>query len=105
VDPYRGSSAIPCARCREALERHSAGYDCPRGHGMWDPSTVIDDTKLAELGTTIPSQVHPGRCPACRKTMEIRRWKGVTIDVCNQHGVFVNADDADYYLARSNRSR
>lgn len=103
MDPYRGSSAVPCARCREALERGPVGYLCPRGHGLWDPTTEIVGTPLARIGTALPTQLHPGRCPSCRATMEIRRWEGVTLDICDRHGVWVLSDDVDYYVGTADR--
>jgi len=95
-----------CARCREALERSDAGFDCPRGHGFWDDDTLtVDGTKIGELGTLIANQLHPGRCPTCRKFMQLRRWNGMTIEVCAKHGVWVGADDVDHYFASAGRSR
>jgi hypothetical protein len=30
--------------------------------------------------------------------MELRRWQGVTLDVCARHGCWVAAGDRAYYL-------
>lgn len=105
-DPYRGSSALPCARCRESLERSPGGYDCPRGHGLWDAGKALHGAMpIAMLGSRVATQLHCGRCPTCRTTMELRRWEGVTFEVCAKHGVWVAAEDADEWLERTGGSR
>lgn len=100
MDPYRGTTAIRCARCREALERTDFGQECPRGHGLWDPEVrVVDGTPAAKLGHALSVQLHPGRCPSCRKTMQVRRYEGVTYDVCDKHGQWATADHQHGYIA------
>jgi hypothetical protein len=99
MDPYRSSSALPCARCSDVLDRTDDGFDCPRGCGFWDPDVrTVGRTAIGELGKRVPTQLHPGRCPTCRQVMELRRWQGVTLDVCARHGCWVAAGDRAYYL-------
>ena len=96
-DPYRGAIAQRCPICRDGpLEAYGAYVRCPRGCGMWDPTVPkIDGVSLAELGRLIEIQLHPRRCLSCGRPMKIRRWSGLTFDVC--HGVWVAGDDIHYY--------
>lgn len=98
-DPYRGTTAMRCAVCLGGLlEPDDSGFSCTSRCGYWQPGiTRVDGTPLSELGRAIEIQLHPRRCPECAQSMQIRRWSGLTYDVCARHGVWVADDDRDYF--------
>ena len=51
---------------------------------------------MAAAGRLLDDQLHPRRCLTCNKQMQIRRWSGLTFDVCAGHGVWVAGDDIHY---------
>ena len=57
----------------------------------------VGGTSIAQLGHLIDPQLHPRGCPTCAKHMQIRRWSGLTFDVCAAHGVWVAGDDIAHY--------
>lgn len=57
----------------------------------------MEGTSIAQLGWLIEPQLHPRRCPTCNRHMQIRRWSGLTFDVCAGHGVWIAGDDIAYY--------
>lgn len=97
-DPYRGTTALRCAVCRDGLlEPDANGFTCSRRCGYWDPRVPrVDGRSLGDLGREIEHQLHPRRCPQCAQPMQIRRWSRMTFDVC-RHGVWVADDDREYY--------
>jgi hypothetical protein len=99
MSAYRVGPTSQCLICKQGpLEPDGDGFRCPNGCGLWDPTIPRPDRKsLAKHGRRVEDQVHPRTCPVCAKTMEIRRWSGLTYDVCAGHGVWVAGDDIDYY--------
>ena len=98
-DPYRGAIARRCLICRDGpLDPDGDGFRCPRGCGLWDPTVPkVEGTSIAQLGRLIDPQLHPRRCLTCDKHMQIRRWSGLTFDVCAGHGVWVAGEDIAHY--------
>ena len=99
MSAYRVGPTSQCLICKQGpLEADGDGFRCPNSCGLWDPTIPRPDGKsLAEHGKLVEHQLHPRKCPVCSRLMQIRRWSGLTYDVCAGHGVWVAGDDIARY--------
>lgn len=97
---------------------------CPQAHGIWlaheDLDRIVEDstdeaTPDQEAAAWARSEIEPaelstGRfreCPACAQTLRKDVWKygsGVVIDVCDEHGAWVENGEVERIEAWSEAS-
>ena len=110
-------SATTCPRCSETFTKTTIeGEDvraCPAGHGVWlqlEQLTRIADDDVDEAATGAEdvawtaSEIQPRgltdekfrTCPSCSQTLRKDVWRygsGVVIDVCDEHGAWVDSGE------------
>jgi Zn-finger nucleic acid-binding protein len=110
--------AIACPACESPMRPSRVAdvalYECPECHGLWVPGARFDElvqrATEARRAAAIPPapRVHGGnpnarplryrKCPECAAFMlrkNFRRSSGVVIDVCHQHGTWLDADEIE----------
>ena len=112
-------SATTCPRCSASFTptviEGETVHACPAGHGVWlelEQLTRItdDDVDEASSATEIvvwaASDIEPRgltsekyrTCPACSQTLRKDVWRygsGVVIDVCDEHGAWVDGGEIE----------
>ncbi len=105
-----------CPICTEVMsqqDRDGVTIDVCSSHGIWlDKSELlsITETERHRDGTflfadlfrseSVPG-VDPSRvlnCPHCSEAMEIEKYKGVHLDWCRQHGIFLDSGELEAIL-------
>jgi Zn-finger nucleic acid-binding protein len=110
---------LPCPACDVAMPpAQVAGApvsECRQCHGLWAPGAHFDRLveRAAEArqnagaaaaaprvrrGTPSPEQLRYRKCPECRGFMlrrNFRRASGVILDVCREHGTWLDADEIE----------
>ncbi|HVN38572.1 MAG TPA: zf-TFIIB domain-containing protein [Myxococcota bacterium] len=110
--------ALACPACESPMKSsHVADValcECPQCHGLWVPGARLDElvrraTEARRAAAVPPApRVHGGnpnsrplryrKCPECAAFMlrqNFRRSSGVVIDVCHQHGTWLDADEIE----------
>ena len=44
-------------------------------------------------------------CPVCSQAMDVKRKRGITVDVCEDHGIWFDAGEFEAAVERIKRSR
>ncbi|MGI9591211.1 MAG: zf-TFIIB domain-containing protein [Myxococcota bacterium] len=113
---------LPCPDCDALMEPHQVGgvgvNECRTCHGLWVPGDAFD--LLLSRAVEARSKADPARqfsaaprvtganpasqgvryrkCPECMAFMQRRNFRkssGVIIDVCHQHGTWLDADELE----------
>jgi len=110
---------LPCPACDVAMPPGMVAAvpvsECRECHGLWAPGSHFD--RLIERaaqarrsagasaaaprvrrGTPSPEQLRYRKCPECRGFMlrrNFRRASGVILDVCREHGTWLDADEIE----------
>lgn len=113
---------VGCVRCGTPTELRRIGgvavHECAACNGLWVPGTAFDDLvnraieawqreEPARLDVRAPrrtggnpasERVEYRKCPACGQVMARRNYRhtsGVIIDVCREHGTWLDADELE----------
>jgi len=111
--PQRAELSVtlyPCVRgCGTMAAQSAAGlpvHECTHCHGLWIPEDKLEE--LVERAAQAPAifrdrqaaevmpHVEYRRCPVCGVLMSrrnFRRISGVVVDVCHEHGSWLDADE------------
>ena len=114
------SRELPCPACRARMVSHSVAgigvFACGSCQGLWIPEGRLEDLVAhAQRAATDPAladapaaRVHGGnpaqqgvayrRCPECDALMlrrNFQRRSGVIVDVCHEHGTWLDADELE----------
>ncbi|MGH0031407.1 MAG: zf-TFIIB domain-containing protein [Myxococcota bacterium] len=108
---------LPCPACEALMPpRQVAGIglnECPQCNGLWVPGDNFDllvrratearrdagaDAPRTTGGNPLRSAMTYRKCPECMSFMQRRNYKrssGVILDVCHQHGTWLDADELE----------
>jgi Zn-finger nucleic acid-binding protein len=111
-DPYRGSvyrdlGIAACPRCGSSLQEGRGWPSCLRGGGELLPRKKLPRAlpieRLAgcepDVSSPIGRPFPPGRCPLCRRTMEVRLHVLVVFDLCFDHGLWLDRGEREMFEA------
>jgi Zn-finger nucleic acid-binding protein len=117
-----GDGGVACVRCGTPTELRWIGgvavHECAGCNGLWVPGTAFDDLvnraieawrreEPARLDVRAPrraggnpasARVEYRKCPLCGQVMARRNYRhtsGVIIDVCREHGTWLDADELE----------
>lgn len=110
---------LPCPACDARMPpRQVAGVglnECPRCNGLWVPGDHFDalvkrasearqaagpdaEAPRVSRGNPVTSELKYRKCPECQAFMQRRNYRrssGVVLDVCHQHGTWLDADELE----------
>jgi Zn-finger nucleic acid-binding protein len=111
TDPYRdGSMVATCPRCRGELAGDGElRLVCLAGCGEWYPRELLAH-RVAWDVVVRPVQVDtwpwsPAECPGCHEPMATAFREELRFDHCGQHGVWLDAGEAERFFALFARPR
>ena len=106
--PYRtlGGGGVSCPRCNGVMDGDILDrLECPRGCGewlsrerlerqlSWNELEESEPDVLSLIGVPFPET----GCPVCGRTMTVRVGMRVVFDHCNDHGVWLDRREREFF--------